>query len=348
MNKKRTIFLLTCYVIIFLIIVWLNSWKEGELRFGLIYHHPVGDYTGISKIHWLGSPTQFAVVSPSVESDLQRIRNAGYKSVIFHVAIACLNPYYPYPSDFNYSFLKQNVKWISDMAAAMGLEVYVLYYPDWRCPPYSNSSEGYYYNEGSVNWNLMADFTSYLVACKSVRWAAPFCLSDNMTAVRNFFDHLTISPKVLIHADQPYLNAVLSSFPKEAPYEEILDSRNRPKLLEAYDEPYVSLVRNLDEHIITGQQRNGTLTQSEQIRRLQAKIASLGNQRNTIIWCYADYPDSSSPQDFGLVQSPNESLPSVEAWNEEAVQTYWAMLTLLLILAIIATWLSTKNSPQSI
>ncbi len=189
----------------------------------------------------------------------------------------------------------------------------------------------------------MVDFTSYLVTqCEGVRWAAPYCLTNDTVALQNVYDHLIISPKVLIHADQPFVNAVLSSFPKEAPYEEVLDSRNRPKLLEAYDEPYPSLVMNLSEHIIIGQPRNGTLTQSEQIHRLKQKIKSLGTQRNIIIWCYADYPDSSSPQDFGLVQSSNETLPPVETWNEEAVQTYWIVVTLLVILGIIVTWLSLK------
>lgn len=345
MNRRRIIIFFVTFTVVILTIFWLNSWKDGELRFGLVYHHPAGDYTDVSKLHWLGSPTQFARVYPYVEQDLQRIRNAGYKSILFHVAIACLDPYDPYPSDFNYSFLKQNVKWISDRASAIGLEVYVLYYPDWRCPPYSNSSEGYYYDEGSDNWNLMMDFTNFLVTqCEGVKWAAPFCLTNNTAAIQNFFDHLIISPKILIHADQPYVNVTLSSFPKEAPYEEILNSRNRPKLLEVYDEPFLGSVRNLDEHVITGQQRNRTLTQSEQIDEIRAKIASLGTQRNIIIWCYADYPDSSSPQDFGLVQSSNEPLPPAETWNEQAVQTYWTIVMLLVISAIIITWFGLKKA----
>jgi hypothetical protein len=80
------------FTVVILTIFWLNSWKDGELRFGLVYHHPAGDYTDVSKLHWLGSPTQFARVYPYVEQDLQRIRNAGYKSILFHVAIACLDP----------------------------------------------------------------------------------------------------------------------------------------------------------------------------------------------------------------------------------------------------------------
>ncbi|MGC9345968.1 MAG: hypothetical protein ACP5ER_04155, partial [Candidatus Bathyarchaeales archaeon] len=92
---------------------------------------------------------------------------------------ACLEPYPPYPDDFNYTFLKQKVKWITDKAKDCGLEVYVLYYPDWRSKDYGAANNtGDYYDEGSENWNLMKDFTYFLVQkCYGVRWVAPFCLT---------------------------------------------------------------------------------------------------------------------------------------------------------------------------
>jgi len=133
------------------------------LSYGLIYLHPVGNWTNISRIHWLGSPSQFEEVSPFVELDFGNISKAGYKSILFQTAIACLEPYLPYPDDFNYTILKQNVKWITNKAKDYGLEVYVLYYPDWRSEDYGAANIGYYYDEGSENWNLMKDFTCFLV-----------------------------------------------------------------------------------------------------------------------------------------------------------------------------------------
>ena len=344
---RRSVILVIILVLIVLAfgLTLLNSWKSEQLRFGLVYHHPVGNWTHVSKIHWLGSPSQFAEVSPYVQEDLRKIAAAGYKSILFHTAIACLAPYYPYPTDFNYTFLKEKVKWIADKAHSYGLEVYVMYYPDWRCPPYNDSYEGYYYDEGSENWNRMVDFTNFLVVqCDSVRWAAPFCLTDNMTAVQNFFDHLIISPKVLIQADQSFVSGILSAFPKTSPYEEILNSRNRPKLLEVYNASYFSLVQDIDEHVIIGFKRRGKLTQAQQIAEIKNIISIMGKQRNIIIWCYADFPDSSSPEDWGIVQTTNEDLPPVEVWNEYAVRIYWFTGTLLITGAVVTIWIATKRT----
>ncbi|MCW4020459.1 MAG: hypothetical protein NWF14_04435 [Candidatus Bathyarchaeota archaeon] len=345
MRRRLILVIILDLVVLAFGLTLLNSWKSEQLRFGLVYHHPVGNWTHVSKIHWLGSPSQFAEVSPDLQEDLRKIAAAGYKSILFHVAIDCLNPYNPYPTDFDNLTLKQNVKWIADRASAYGVEVYVLYYPDWRCPPYSESCEGYYYDEDSPNWKLMVNFTDFLVKqCESVRWVAPFCLTDNMTAVQNFFDHLIISPKILIHADQPFVNDILSAFPKTAPYEAILNSRNRPKLLEVYDEPYLSRVQDLDEHIITGCPRQRELTQAMQIDEIKNVIATLGEQRNIIVWSYADYPDSSYPEDLGIVQTASEDLPSVEVWDEYTVQTYWLTVILLIIAAVVTVWIATKKT----
>ncbi|MGC9345872.1 MAG: hypothetical protein ACP5ER_03665 [Candidatus Bathyarchaeales archaeon] len=108
MRRKLVVFILiTLGILSIIAVIWFNFWKKEPLSYGLIYLHPVGNWTHISRIHWLGSPSQFKEVSPFVESDFANISKAGYKSILFQTAIAS---YPPYPDDFNYTFLKQNVK----------------------------------------------------------------------------------------------------------------------------------------------------------------------------------------------------------------------------------------------
>lgn len=314
-------------------VVLPKFWTEN---YGLVYLHPAassGDWTQISRIHWLGSPSQFELVNRTgaIESDLSRMSEAGYRSIVFQTCIECLEPYAPYPTDFNYSFLKNTVGWITDRASAHGLEVYVLYYPDWRSKELGNwgYDVGTYYDRGSDNWNNMSDFTNFLVSCSSVRWVAPYCLTKNVTKYGQFFTGIgLVSSKILMHSDDDaaFIGQLISAYPSRQD-DSLVDSTNCPKLLEAYNEATIAQLKDADEHIITG--TNGNMTQGQRVDSVKAKIGALGKQRNVMIWCYADFPDSSSlpdnpsPQNLGI--TTDGSLPQAHEWNKS--QFPWLHVT---------------------
>lgn len=112
LSGKLVVIILLILGIVSTVALIMVLWTEEPLKYGLVYHHPVGNWTHVSKIHWLGSPSQFEQVNStgSIESDIAKISKAGYKSILFHTCIACLNrtappyndSYSPDPTDFNY------------------------------------------------------------------------------------------------------------------------------------------------------------------------------------------------------------------------------------------------------
>jgi hypothetical protein len=85
MRIGRLVVLILATVLTLSVIVMIWTFREGRsVGLGLVYHHPAGNWTNISRIHWLGSPSQFAQVNATglIETDLARIRAAGYGSIL--------------------------------------------------------------------------------------------------------------------------------------------------------------------------------------------------------------------------------------------------------------------------
>jgi len=177
-----------------------------------------------------------------------------------------------------------------------------------------------------------------------VRWVAPFCLTRNVTKVGYFFSHIGIvSPKILMHADESLMRDLMTSYPSRK-NEKLITSTSCPKLLEVYDETLIPQAKDANEHIITGKKRlNGSLTQRQQVVLIKDKIKMLGKQKNMVIWCYADYPDSSPEEDLGLVQIPDETLPLAEIWKYIDELTSQIILPLFMIVTLSAVIIHRKT-----